>query len=211
MIKRLLERFRRDQGLLKALVRIDFFPQNQVTPQIQWQRGNSGNALIPLLIFLYARILYELAELNEVRVARELMEFLEQVCTRVLAGEGPPRRPRLPLGGLRLAPAQAVPPTRSYRAEFFELQGGGFRLEFQGSLGKESFYLPAAYLALLQHCLDRENLPDQELGRLARTLGRLHQYYRLRRDFWEGGALAAAPVFALGKEELQPEEAAPEA
>jgi hypothetical protein len=208
MIKRLLARFRRDQGILKALVRVDFYPQDRVTPQIQWQRGNCADDLTPLLIYLYARILYELAELNEVRVARELMEFLEQVCTRVLAGEGPPRRPRLPLGGLRLGPAPAVPPTRSYRAEFFELHGGGFRLEFQGSLGKESFYLPAAYLALLQYCLEGENLADVQLGRLARSLGRLHQYYRVRRDFWEGVALTAAPVFALGTEELS-EEAAP--
>jgi len=208
MIKRLLERFRRDQGLLKALVRIDFYPLKQVTPEIHWQRANSGDDLIPLLIFLYARILYELAELNEVRVARELMAFLEQVTAKVLSPEGPPRRVRLPLGGLRLGPAPAAPPVRSYRAEFFELQGGGWRLEFQGSLGKESFYLPAAYLALLQHCLEGESLPDGQLVRLARVLERLHQYYRLRRDFWEGGALTAAPVFALGTEELA-EEATP--
>jgi hypothetical protein len=208
MIKRLLERFRRDQSLLKATVRIDFYPLNQVTPQINWERGNSADDLIPLLVFLYARLLYELAELNEVRVARELMEFLEQVTTRVLSGEGPPRRPRLPLGGLRLGPAQPVPPVRSYGVEFYQLQGGSYRLEFQGSLGKESFYLPAAFLALLRSCLDKETLPDAQLTRLARALGRLHQYYRVRRDFWDGGALAAAPVFALGTEEL-PEEGAP--
>jgi hypothetical protein len=207
MIKRLLERFRRDQGVLKALVRVDFYPLNQVTPEIHWQRGNSAGDLIPLLIFFYARILYELAELNEVRVARELMAFLEQVTAKVLAPEGP-RRVRLPLGGLRLGPAPAAPPVRSYRAEFFGLQGGGWRLEFQGSLGKESFYLPAAYLALLQHCLEGDSLPDEQLARLARTLDRLHQYYRLRRDFWEGGALAAGPAFALGAEELA-EESAP--
>jgi len=205
MLKRLLERFRRDQGFLKALVRVDFFPLNQVTPEIHWQRGNSADDLIPLLIFLYARILYELAELNEVRVARELMAFLKQVMAKVLAPEGPPRRVRLPLGELRLGPAPATTPVRSYRAEFFELQGGGWRLEFQGSLGKESFYLPAAYLALLQHCLAGENLPDAQLAGLARGIERLHQYYRLRRDFWEGGALTAAPAFALGTEELAEE------
>jgi hypothetical protein len=209
MIKRLLQRFRRDLGLHQATVRIDFFPENQVTPTIYWLHSqNPENDTIPLLIFFYARILYELAELNEVRVAREFMAFLDQVCELVLTGEGPPKRLRLPLGQLRLAPESMGPPMRTYQAEFYQLQDGHYRLEFRGSLGKESFFLPGAFLTLLQSCLD--NLGDEALRRLARAVGRLHAYYRYRRDFWDGGALTAAPVFALGSEELRLEGSPPE-
>jgi hypothetical protein len=212
MLKRLLERFRQDRGLHKATVRVDFFPQNQVTPQILWLSSPAPEAdTIPLILLVYARILYELAELNEGRVARELIRFLDQVCDRVLDGDGPPQRPRLPLGRLKLSPETAQPAqasVRSYRAEFYELAAGGFRLDFQGSLGKEGFYLPGAFLALLQSCLD--HLGDDALRRLTRGLVRLHLYYRYRRDFWEGGALTAGPVFALGTEEIRPEAATPE-
>lgn len=100
------------------------------------------------------------------------------------------------------------PPERSYRAEFFQFKDGNFRLEFQGSIGKESFYLPGAFLVLLQSCLF--NLGDDPLNLLARGLTRLHDYYRYRRDFWESASLNAGPIFALGKEELNPEAAAPE-
>ncbi len=210
MIKRLLERFRRDRGIHKATVRIDFFPQDQVIPNILWHRSLDADLdTITLLTLIYARILYELAELNEVRVARELMDFVEQVCQKILTATGPPKRPRLPLGQLSFAQEAAVPAVRTYQAEFYQLQDGIFRLEFRGSLGKESFYLPAAFLMLLQSCLD--SLGEEALLRLARVLGRLHAYYRYRRDFWEGGALSAAPTFALGNEELRQEDAAPEA
>lgn len=210
MIKRLLERFRRDRGIHKATVRIDFFPQDQVSPNILWHRSLDADLdTITLLTLIYARILYELAELNEVRVARELMDFVEQVCQKILTATGPPKRPRLPLGQLSFAQEAAVPAVRTYQAEFYQLQDGIFRLEFRGSLGKESFYLPAAFLMLLQSCLD--SLGEEALLRLARVLGRLHAYYRYRRDFWEGGALSAAPTFALGNEELRQEDAAPEA
>ena len=209
MIKRLLERFRQDRGLHKATVRIDFSPQNQVSPQITWLSSNSPEAdTVPLILMVYARILYELAELNEGRVARELIRFLDQVCDRVLDGDGPPRRPRLPLGQLTLGAEPGQPPIRSYQAEFYEFAAGGFRLDFQGSLGKEGFYLPGAFLALLQSCLD--HLGDDALRRLTRGLVRLHHYYRYRRDFWEGGALTAGPTFALGTEEIHPEAATPE-
>jgi hypothetical protein len=97
---------------------------------------------------------------------------------------------------------------RTYQAELYEFKGGGYRLEFQGSLGKEGFYLPGAFLALLQSCLD--NLGDDALRRLARGLMRLHLYYRYRRDFWDGGSLTSGPLFALGTEEIRPEEATPE-
>jgi len=209
MFKRILERFRQDRGLHQATVRVDFFPQDQVAPQIFWHYSlDQESDTVPLVVFVYARILYELAELNETRVARELIEFLEQVCERVQAGAGHAKRPRLPLGQLKLVARPEAPPVRTYRAEFFQLSGGGHRLEFEGALGKESFYLPAAFLVLLQSCL--ESLNDEAVKRLARALVRLHAYYRYRRDFWDGGALAAGPVFALGPEELKPEEATPE-
>ena len=207
MIKRLLERFRQDRGLHKATVRIDFFPENLVNPHIYWFRSQDPDTdAVPLLLFLYARILFELAELNEVRVARELIQFLDQVCRRILGNEGPPKRPRLPLGQLRLTTEQAGPAVRTYQAEFFQLREGGYRLEYRGSLGKENFYLPGAFLALLQSCLD--SLQDAPLRQLARAVGRLHEYYRLRRDFWDSGALISGPVFAMGQEELRSEEAA---
>jgi hypothetical protein len=209
MFKRLLERFRQDRGLHKATVRIDFSSEYQVTPRILWLSSDDREAdTVPLILLVYARVLYELAELNEGRVARELIRFLDQVCDRVLDGDGPPRRPRLPLGQLQLGAEPSQPAARSYRAEFYELKAGGFRLEFQGSLGKEGFYLPGAFLALLQSCL--AHLGDDALRRLTRGLVRLHLYYRYRRDFWEGGALTAGPVFALGTEEIRPEEATPE-
>ena len=141
-------------------------------------------------------------------MARELIRFLDQVCDRVLDGDGPPQRPRLPLGQLQLAAEPGQPATRSYQAEFYEFAAGGFRLDFQGSLGKEGFYLPGAFLALLQSCLD--HLGDDALRRLTRGLVRLHLYYRYRRDFWEGGALTGGPAFALGTEEIRPEAATPE-
>ena len=71
--------------------------------------------------------------------------------------------------------------------------------------GKRAFYLPGAFLALLQSCLD--HLGDDALRQLAKSLERLHDYYRLRRDFWEGGSLISGPAYALGKEELRAEEA----
>jgi hypothetical protein len=209
MIKRLLQRFRRDRGRHRATVRIDFFPEGKVKPSIFWHRSQDQETdTVPLVLFLYARILFELAELNDVRVARELMGFVTQVCELVLAGEGPPSRIRLPLGDLVLTGnSLAEPPERSYQAEFYQLQDGHFRLEFQGSIGKESFYLPGAFLVLLQSCLD--NLGDEPLNLLAKGLSRLHDYYRYRRDFWESAALLAGPAFALGKEELRREAVSP--
>lgn len=209
MLRQLLERFRRDRGLHKATVRVDFSPQDQVTPNIYWHSTQDPEKdTIPLLVHVYARILYELAELNEVRVARELMSFVEQVCHRVMTPEGPPKRLRLPLGQLRLTMEPDNAAVRTYQTEVYQLQDGHCRLEFRGSLGKEAYYLPAAFLALLQSCFN--DLGDESLKWLLRGLGRLHTYYRYRRDFWDGGALSAAPAFALGSEELRPEEGTPE-
>jgi hypothetical protein len=209
MFKRLMERLRQDRGRHTATVRIDFFPQNQVSPHIFWLSSQDSDAdTVPLILLVYARILYELAELNELRVARELIRFLDQVCDRVLDSEGPPRRPRLPLGQLQVTTEPGRPAMRTYQADLYEFKAGGYRLDFQGSLGKEGFYLPGAFLVLLQSCLDK--LGDDALRHLARGLGRLHIYYRYRRDFWEGGALTSGPLFALGNEEIRPEEATPE-
>jgi hypothetical protein len=63
-------------------------------------------------------------------------------------------------------------------------------------------------LVFLQQCLDQ--LEDENLRRLAKSLSRLHDYYRYRRDFWDSTALSAGPAFALGAEELHPEEKSPE-
>jgi hypothetical protein len=207
MIKRILGRFRPDRGRHKATIKIDFYLQDQVTPQLYWHRSQtSEDDTIALVIYSYAHILYELAELNEVRVARELIGFVDQVCKRVVTEEGAPRRPRLPLGQLRLVKDTGLPAVRSYQMDFYELPDGSYRLEYRGSLGKEAFYLPGAFLALLQSCLDQ--LGDDPLRDLARRLGRLHDYYRYRRDFWDGGALTSAPAFALGKEAIKAQEAA---
>jgi hypothetical protein len=209
MIKRLLQRFRRDRGLHRATVRVDFFPEGKVKPSIFWHNSKDQEIdTVPLVLYFYARILFELAELNDVRVARELMGFVNQVCELVLAAEGPPSRIRLPLGDLHITGESTDPPERTYQAEFYQFQDGNFRLEFQGSIGKENFYLPGSFLVLLQSCLD--NLGDDPLNLLARGLTRLHDYYRYRRDFWESTALTSGPVFALGKEELRPEAPQPE-
>jgi len=209
MIKGFFKRFRRDKGLHKATVRIDFFSEGKVRPFVFWHHSQDPEGdTVPLVLHVYARILFELAELNDVRVARELMGFVEQVCERLLNSEGHPVRVRLPLGELSLTAESSVPPLRTYRSEFYQYQDGNFRLEFQGSIGKESFYLPGAFLVLLQSCVD--NLEDASLSRLARGLTRLNGYYRYRRDFWESSALVAGPVFALGNEELPKETAAPE-
>ena len=153
MIKRILGRFRREPGLHKATVRIDFYPQDQVTPHIFWHRSQDPESdTIPLVIFGYARILFELSEMNEVRVARELMVFLDRVCQRVLSDEGPPRRPRLPLGQLRLVNDQALPALRTYELEFYELPARRLPRGISGQPGERGVLLarrlsgPAAIL-----------------------------------------------------------------
>ncbi|OGP74098.1 MAG: hypothetical protein A2Y80_01845 [Deltaproteobacteria bacterium RBG_13_58_19] len=210
MIKRLFARFRRERGLHRATVQIDFSPEDQVKPAVFWhQSQDQEKDTVILALYFYARILYELAELNETRVAKELLGFMDQVGNRIMADGGLPKRPRLPLGEVRLAAELPMPAARHYRADFYQFQDGNFLLEFQGSLGKEGFYLPAAFLAFLQSCVD--NLADNALVKLARGIGRLNSYYQVRRDFWESPALSAGPAFALGNGELRPEEAAPEA
>ena len=208
MLKRLLSRFSRERRIHKATVRVDFFPQDLAVPQFFWHESqNQEHDTVVIGMFLYARILYELAELNETRVAKELMAFLEKVRDLVGSEEETPKRPQLPLGSVHLGPApNTEPPLRRYQADFYELQDGSVRLEFQASIGKEGFYLPAAFLAFLQSCIN--DLPDKSLEQLISGFGRLHTYYRYRKDFWDGTALTAGPVFALGKEEIASEEGA---
>ncbi len=210
MIKRLQdfwEWLRRDRGQLKATVRVEFYLNKGVTPTVTWNDSDDpGHDTVTLTLFLYARILYELAEINETRTAKELMGFISQVVDKVLMDEGPPNRPRLPLGGLHLEEEPPVEPvSRAYQADFYQLQDGQYRMDFKGSLGKEGVYLPAAYVVFLQDCINR--LEDEALRRLAEGHRRLHAYYKFRRDFWDSSALTTGPVFALGEEALRPEEA----
>lgn len=196
-LKELWEHLGRDRGRLKATVRVDFFPHKAARATVDWRdTAPSDRDTVSLAIFFYARLLYELAEQNETRVANELITFLTQVTDLVLVGEGPPHRPRLPLGGLHLqTEAQPDPPSRSYRADLFQFQDGQCRLDFSGTLGKEGVYLPATYVVFLQDCIN--SLEDKDLVRLARSLQRLHDYYKVRNDFWEGAALSGGPLFAL--------------
>jgi|WetSurMetagenome_2_1015567.scaffolds.fasta_scaffold10845_2 hypothetical protein len=209
MIKRLQElwgRLRQDRGQLKATVRVDFYANKTAGSRLDWSdTAGPERDTVSLAIFLYARILFELAEINETRVANELIAFLSQVVDLVLTGEGPPNRPRLPMGELNLQEGEAAGhPNRSYRADFFRQADGQYRIDFKGSLGKEGVYLPATYVVFLQECINQ--LDDEALRHLARSLGRLHDYYRFRKDFWESTALAAGPTFALGTMQLAPEE-----
>ncbi|MEJ2672549.1 MAG: hypothetical protein P8168_10195 [Deltaproteobacteria bacterium] len=126
MFKRLLERWREERGRHTATVRVDFFPQDKVSPHIFWLSSQDPDGdTVPLILLFYARILYELAELNELRVARELIGFLDQVCGRVLDSDGPPRRPLLPLGQLQMTEEPGRPPLRTYPAELYEFQTAG--------------------------------------------------------------------------------------
>ncbi len=207
MIKRLQdfwERMRGDQGRLQATVRVEFYPNRTAFASLTWHNsGVQERDLVPLAIFLYARILYELAEINETRVAKELMAFLSQVANLVIDEAKETNRPRLPLGELTLPEqAPAEPPSRSYAADFFQQKDGQLRVSFQGSLGKEGVYLPSAFVVFLQYCINR--LPDEGLERLAQSLGRVHEYYKFRKDFWDSAAVTTAQAFALGTEKLGP-------
>jgi|WetSurMetagenome_2_1015567.scaffolds.fasta_scaffold355812_1 hypothetical protein len=209
MIKHLQElwgRLGRNRGRRQATVQVDFFRNKAACAALAWEDNlQNEHDTVSLAIFLYARILFELAEINETRVANELMAFLAQVVDLVLTEDGAPHRPRLPLGELTLpteAPSES--PHRSYRGDFYQQQDGQYRMDFEGTLGKEGVYLPATYVVFLQDCLNTLN--DESLRRLARSLARLHDYYKFRKDFWDGTALAAGPVFALSSAKVGPEE-----
>jgi hypothetical protein len=210
-VQEFFERWRGDRWQHRATIQVDFFPNKAARSLVDWHDSPAPQRdLVSLAIFLYARILYELAELNETRVAHELIAFLSQVVDLVLTGEEVPNRPRLPMGELTLQSEVTLePPSRSYQADFFQQQDGQYRMDFKGSLGKEGVYLPATYVVFLQDCIN--GLDDGALCRLAQSLARLHEYYKVRKDFWEGSALSAGPAFALSKIKLPPEEAEVEA
>jgi hypothetical protein len=199
------DRLRGDKGRLRATVRVEFYPNRTAFPVVIWHNSvDQDRDSVSLAVFLYARILFELAEMNETRVAKELMAFLGQVTDLMLTEEGTPNRPRLPLGELTLPDkAPSEPPSRSYTADFFQHQDGQFRVHFQGSLGKEGVYLPTTYVVFLQDCINQ--LSDQAVQRLAQSLRRLHEYYKLRHDFWDSASLTAGPAFALSSVKLGPE------
>ena len=205
-LQKFWERLRGTRGRLTASVEVDFYPNKTAHSRVVWHdQLNQERDTVSLAIFLYARILFELAEINETRVANELIVFLSQVVDLVLTEEGPPNRPRLPMGELTLQEGPpSGSPSRTYRASFFQQEDGHYRMEFKGSLGKEGVYLPATYVVFLQDCIN--TLSDEDLRRLAQSLGRLHDYYKFRKDFWEGTALSAGPIFALGNVQLVPEE-----
>ncbi|MBW1917312.1 MAG: hypothetical protein JRI57_04715 [Deltaproteobacteria bacterium] len=202
-MKKLFRFFRRDRENLKAILKIFFLSQNLMVPQIQWNNTRDpGNDTVCLMIYYYARILYELAELNENRVARELLDYVRRVARRLLSLTGPERRFQIPLGELRLGQSLDQPADRLYEAKLISLGSDSYRLDFQGVIGKEKFFLPASVLGLLQYCID--HLGEEYLDHLAQGLQRLHYFYRYRQDFWEGAGLLRGPAFALGKESLPP-------
>lgn len=186
---------------LKGVLQIFFYQRDLVVPQIHWKNSSDPEAdTVRLGVHYYALILYELAELNETRVARELMDFVGRIVKRLLDQTGGPQRLQIPLGKLSLGQTLDQSASRVYQARFYALPRGGHRLEFQGVIGRENYYLPASFLGLFQFCID--NLKDAELLRFAQGLERLHYYYRFRRDFWEGTSLTEGPAFALGTEKI---------
>jgi len=201
-MRKLFGFFRRDRESLQATLKVFFLSQNLMVPHIEWNKTqDSGTATIPLTIYFYARILYELAELNENRVARELIDFVGRIAKRLLSLSGAEQRFQIPLGKLRLAKSLEQPADRLYEARLYSLGSrGGYRLDFQGVIGKENFFLPASVLGLLQFCID--SLGDDHLTELARVLARLHYFYRFKQDFWEGTSLFRGPIFALGQEKI---------
>ncbi|MDI6852791.1 MAG: hypothetical protein QME75_04205 [Deltaproteobacteria bacterium] len=209
MLKRLFSKFARERVIHKSTMRVDFFAKDLAAPQTLWyQSQDMGSDIVILALHFYARILFELAELNETRVAKELMSFLDKVHDLVLTEDGAVKRPQLPLGAVHLGQApNQEPPLRTYQADFYQIQDGSFRLDFKASLGKEGFYLPAAFLVFLQSCIN--DLPEDDLKQLIAALSRLHIYYRYRKDFWDSSALSGGPAFALGDEEIAADAANP--
>ncbi len=200
-MKRFFGFWRRERETLNCRAEICFLADDTVVPQVAWQIAQPGpDDWLRLVLFYYARILFELAELNETRVARELMAFVARVGKRLAAPSGEAGKITIPLGKLRLGGEIKEPSQRTYRAALYANRQGGYRLEFNGALGKERFYLPASLLALLQHIISL--LAPEHLERLTRGLDRLHLYYRYKRDFWDSAALAEGPRLAMGNETI---------
>jgi hypothetical protein len=67
-MKKLFGFFDRDRETLQGRIFIHFLEDDQVVLQIEWNSGRMGDDdWIRILIFYYARIMFELAELNETR------------------------------------------------------------------------------------------------------------------------------------------------
>jgi hypothetical protein len=191
----------RDREILKGRLVISFLEDDQVVPQMDWQAGQIGDDdWIRFILFYYARIMFELAELNETRVARELMQFVSQISERLANPAKSSGKMQIPLGKLRLGEELSHPTSRIYQATLYAKKSGAYRLDFESMIGKEKFYLPASLLVLLQYGIRR--MQTENLANLARGLARLNQYYRYKRDFWNSIALAEGPSFALGNETI---------
>lgn len=200
-MKKLFGFFDRDRETLQGRILIHFLENDQVIPQLEWNSGRMGDDdWIRIIIFYYARIMFELAELNETRVARELMNFVSQISDRLANPAKNSGRIQIPMGKLRLGQELSQPSTRIYQGTLYSRRNGTYRLEFEGMIGKEKFYLPASFLVLLQYGILR--LQENRLEQLAQCLNRLNQYYRYKRDFWNSVALTEGPTFALGSETI---------
>ncbi len=200
MIKKLFGRIRQNREILKCRASIHFSRDDVVSPHLAWLKSQDpGRDTVKFIIYYYARILFELAELNETRVANELIDFIKRIAGR-LASNGSAGKLQIPLGKLRFSMEPGEPAKRVYEALFFEKQHGRHRLEFTNVIGKENFFLPASLLACLQLAINI--LTVEQLAFLATSLERLHQYYRYRRDYWEGTSLVEGPSFALGHETI---------
>ena len=124
--------------------------------------------------------MFELAELNETRVARELMNFVSQISDR-MANPVKNGRIRIPTGKLRLGSNFPNRALKIYQAILYSRRNGTYRLEFEGMIGKEKFYLPANFLMLLQYGI--LHIQGNHLEQLAQRLNRLREYYRYKKIF----------------------------
>ncbi|MBM4289313.1 MAG: hypothetical protein FJ135_14430 [Deltaproteobacteria bacterium] len=200
-MKKIFGFFDRDPEKLKGKVFIHFIEDDQVVPRMEWHAGHiTDGDWISFIIFYYARIMFELAELNEMRVARELMDFVTRVGRRLANPARNAGKFKIPLGKLRYGQEVLQPSSRVYRAALYAKKSGSCRLDFTGVIGKEKFYLPASFLILLQHGIMHTGEESQE--RLGEALFRLNHYYRYKRDFWDSASLTEGPNFALGTERL---------
>ena len=186
---------------MQGRVFIHFLEDDQAVPQIEWISGQMAEGdWIRLIVFYYARIMFELAELNETRVARELMNFVSQISTRMANPAKNSGRIKIPLGKLRLGRELTQPSNRVYQAALYAKKSGAHRLEFEGMIGREKYYFPASFLVLLQYAI--LDMQENHLEELALRLTRLNQYYRYKRDFWNSIVLTEGPTFALGSETI---------
>jgi hypothetical protein len=200
-MKKLFGFFNRDRETFKGRLLVHFLEDDQVVPQIEWHAGQMGDEdWIRFILFYYARIMFELAELNETRVARELMQFVSQISSRLANPAKASGKIQIPLGKLRLGHNLPQPSARIYQALLFAKSNGLYRLEFESIIGREKFYLPASFLVLLQYGI--MHIRENHLEQLARVLSRLNQYYRYKKDFWNSAALTEGPSFAMGNETI---------